>query len=875
MEEEIRDLVENDFIFTIFIFKKRDRLKHIKIQFGNFLAEKDMSILRLKRNHYQQKGQQLYINLQLKYPTKIQVCGIICQFGTITLKIFEGNIDGTIYKKIIEKELITTPQILFGNQKWMLIKDNEPNHICKIANELRKNLRITRLEESPSSVLIQNLMLNIWLWLKIKLEKYSMFTQQFNSVLEIFIEENEYISNKYVQNFTKFDKKQDLLESEQHLQIQNNDKVIIQYVQKLINNIQNHNNIDTYGAQHVGKTFSQLQNLNILFLYLNDCKIQDEGAISISQSRKKFLGHMIFLFQKKQCIDINGVQNIAKPIEKFEKIKDLGFNFQESNLSQETARLIAIILQDFHNLSQLELNLEKCPIHKRLIMYLRTDNTEDPQVIKCQKCIDENKQQRFIDIGELLQSDDHFLFQKWPIHDDDTILGNLKKIKQWTFAQHCEEINFIFDEIVEKIQLKRKEILKDLGQIQEDQQKPLNYYKQISQQENLADIIKSQFGDQKKQNEMILNIIKENEQNYESNKKQLIDLINQANKHLFDLTKVKNMKDEVLSLISMLKIFDNQQDNSKIEQIDNISVDENNQNFEEITINQFDDLDECYDFKIINIDLIKYKFKVQDLEEIQNTFLKCKNIIELQLDLKETDIGDEAIKYIKNGLAKHQNITSLELMLENNQITELGAKYLANSIEYIQNLICLSIDLSYNNIDAGGAQHIAKALSQLQNLNLLFLYLNYCQIKDEGAICISESIKKLKYISSIFIGLRKSGISFKGVQNVANSIDNFEKIKYLGLNFQKNNIGNEGISYLAQKLQNFQNLKTLDLFLGGNKIDDSGAQSLLQSIQNYKNIVNLKIFLWESNLSIETARFIAKILQDFHKLSDLELNLEM
>ncbi|KAL4498233.1 hypothetical protein ABPG73_006707 [Tetrahymena malaccensis] len=844
MEEEIRDLVENDFIFTIFIFKKRDRLKHIKIQFGNFLAEKDMSILRLKRNHYQQKGQQLYINLQLKYPTKIQVCGIICQFGTITLKIFEGNIDGTIYKKIIEKELITTPQILFGNQKWMLIKDNEPNHICKIANELRKNLRITRLEESPSSVLIQNLMLNIWLWLKIKLEKYSMFTQQFNSVLEIFIEENEYISNKYVQNFTKFDKKQDLLESEQHLQIQNNDKVIIQYVQKLINNIQNHNNIDTYGAQHVGKTFSQLQNLNILFLYLNDCKIQDEGAISISQSRKKFLGHMIFLFQKKQCIDINGVQNIAKPIEKFEKIKDLGFNFQESNLSQETARLIAIILQDFHNLSQLELNLEKCPIHKRLIMYLRTDNTEDPQVIKCQKCIDENKQQRFIDIGELLQSDDHFLFQKWPIHDDDTILGNLKKIKQWTFAQHCEEINFIFDEIVEKIQLKRKEILKDLGQIQEDQQKPLNYYKQISQQENLADIIKSQFGDQKKQNEMILNIIKENEQNYESNKKQLIDLINQANKHLFDLTKVKNMKDEVLSLISMLKIFDNQQDNSKIEQIDNISVDENNQNFEEITINQFDDLDECYDFKIINIDLI------------------------------ETDIGDEAIKYIKNGLAKHQNITSLELMLENNQITELGAKYLANSIEYIQNLICLSIDLSYNNIDAGGAQHIAKALSQLQNLNLLFLYLNYCQIKDEGAICISESIKKLKYISSIFIGLRKSGISFKGVQNVANSIDNFEKIKYLGLNFQKNNIGNEGISYLAQKLQNFQNLKTLDLFLGGNKIDDSGAQSLLQSIQNYKNIVNLKIFLWESNLSIETARFIAKILQDFHKLSDLELNLE-
>ncbi|KAL4467727.1 hypothetical protein ABPG74_013062 [Tetrahymena malaccensis] len=583
---------------------------------------------------------------------------------------------------------------------------------------------------------------------------------------------------------------------------------------------------------------------------------------------------------------------------------------------------------DFSDIEQFLLtHYKKCPIHKRLIMYLRIDNTEDPQVIKCQKCIDENKQQRFIDIVELLQSDDHFLFQKWPIHDDDTISENLEKIKQWPYSQYCDEINLIFDEMVEKIQKKKKEILKDLGQIQENQQKSLNYYKQIFQQEKLIDIIKSQFGDQEKQNEMILSIIKESEQNYESNKKQLIDLINEANKHLFDLTKVKNMKDEVLSLINMLKIFDNYQNNQNIEQLDKMSIKNSGKNLEEIKIHQFEDLDKCQNFKKINIDFREQNLKGEDLKELQNIFDKCKNITELQLNLqyltliyyglhnitykktfwiyvRKTSIGDEAVKDITKGLVKHQNITNLQLLLEDNQIGIIGAKHLANQIEQFQNLIQLNLDLSqnlicnetvqniaiaiqknknmisivlnfsYNKIDTEAAIHIAKALNQLSNLNKLFLYLDGCKIQDEGAIYISESIKKLKHISQIGIGLRNNDISFKGVQNISDSINNFEKINLLGINFQENNIGNKGLSYLAKKLQNYQNLETLDLAFGANNINNLGVLHVLQAIQNYKNIVRLSLYFWKSNLKQVTAKFIAKILQEFHNLSDLKLNLE-
>ncbi|KAL4485025.1 hypothetical protein ABPG74_020202 [Tetrahymena malaccensis] len=233
---------------------------------------------------------------------------------------------------------------------------------------------------------------------------------------------------------------------------------------------------------------------------------------------------------------------------------------------------------DFSDFEQfLLIRYKKCPIHKRLIAYLRLDDKEDPQVIKCQKCLDENKFKSFIDVVELLQSDDHFILQKWPIHDDDTISENLEKIKQWPFAQYCEEVNAIFDEIVEKIQSKRKEILKDLGQIQENQQKSLDYYKQIFQKDKLVNIIKSQFDDQKKQNEMILSIIKENEQNYESNKKQLVDLIYEANKNIFDLTRIKKIKDIVLFFIYQFKIFDNEYNKDNLEQHNNTTVNNNDQ----------------------------------------------------------------------------------------------------------------------------------------------------------------------------------------------------------------------------------------------------------------------------------------------------------
>ncbi|KAL4498229.1 hypothetical protein ABPG73_006703 [Tetrahymena malaccensis] len=373
---------------------------------------------------------------------------------------------------------------------------------------------------------------------------------------------------------------------------------------------------------------------------------------------------------------------------------------------------------------------KKCPIHNRLITHLRLDDKEDPQVIKCYKCMEQNKQQRFVDIIDLIQCDNDLIFQKWPIHDDDKISENLEKIRKWQFFQYFDEINLIFDDIIEKIQSKRKEMLKDLEQIQENQQKSLNYYQQICQKEKLADIIKNQFRDQKKQNEMILNIIKENEQNYESNKKQLLDLIKEANKHLFDLNKIKNIKEGVLSLINNFNIFANQQDKEKVEQPGIISIEDSDQNLEEIKINVFRDLYKCYNFKKINIDFTDNILNADAIQMIQATFLKCENITELTLDLSGTQLNDRGVQIITRELAKQKNIKILNAKFQENKITSTGAEYFGDLLTNLPNLQILKLFLSKNEIGIQGASKIIKDLVNNQIIQELELDLQYNSIYD-------------------------------------------------------------------------------------------------------------------------------------------------
>ncbi|KAL4498231.1 hypothetical protein ABPG73_006705 [Tetrahymena malaccensis] len=463
----------------------------------------------------------------------------------------------------------------------------------------------------------------------------------------------------------------------------------------------------------------------------------------------------------------------------------------------------------------------KCPIHKRLITYLRLDDNKDSQTLKCQKCIDEKKFKSFLDIVEFLQSDENFIFQKWPIYDDDKISETLEQISQWPYFQYCDEINLIFDDLVQQINLKRKEILKDLGQIKDNKQKPLTYYKQISQKEKLVNIIKCQFGDQKNQNEMILDVIQENEQNYESNKKQLADLIYEANKHIFDLNKIKDIKNQAVSLINNFNTFDNQQDHEIVEQPNNImpvinndqsqTINQNNQfgynknqlvniDLEEITINKLEDLDKCQNFKKIKIDFKTYNLGGYPLDELQYAFDKCKNITDLQIDLLGTSIGDQTMENITKGLVKHQKITKLQLWLADNLICNEAVQSIAIAIQKNKNMVYLELGLRKNNIDEQGALHVLSAIQNYKKIVRLVINLWESNLSQETARLIAKILQDFHNLSQLELNLEDNNIGFEGSILIMNEIEKKnESIKKLELNLKNNNIDSSNLKQLKNK----------------------------------------------------------------------------
>ncbi|KAL4498227.1 hypothetical protein ABPG73_006701 [Tetrahymena malaccensis] len=627
----------------------------------------------------------------------------------------------------------------------------------------------------------------------------------------------------------------------------------------------------------------------------------------------------------------------------------------------------------------------KCPIHKRSISFLRLDDKEDPQVLKCFKCLDKKKFKSFVEIVELFQSDNYFSFQKWPIHDDD-IQKKLKKIIKWPFTQYCEDINLIFDEIIEKIQLKRKEILKNLGEFQEIKQKPLDYFKLISKKDKLVEIIKSQFGDQKKQNEMILKIIKENQLNYESNKKKLLDLIDESNENIFDLTTIKNFQDEVLSLINNFSSSFNQQDNEIVEQsmisnsnssqdeikqkpimfyneiskkekltelIKTLYVDQSKQNkiIQEIIVenqlnyesnkkqltnlikeaNQYDfNLNKIKSMKdkilskINKLDIFTYSKnnqiaespnKIQEvdsnqmLEEISinkpEDINQCYNCKKIEINFSNNNIGNKGTQYLANTIEKNQKFSDLELKLEGNQIYDEGAISISNGIKEYKQITELTLCYRENNIGNLGFFYLSRAIKNFQKIKILNLCFGDNNITDLGAFSILNAIENYKKIDKLELFLWKNNISYDVTRAIAKLLQNFKNLSNLELNLNDNNIGIEGAKLIMEeiekKIENIQELSlnliehnlmdnTLEelkdtfnkckdiseliLDLSCNNIDDQGALSILQAAKNQKYITNLDLDLWDNNLSQETSMLIAKYLKSFHNLFELDLNLE-
>jgi transposase len=146
---------------------------------------------------YQKKGQRLSIS-QPKYPVKLNVWGGISVKGKTDIYIFQENMNASLYKEILDEQLLPDAKRLYGKRQWKLLHDNDPKHTSNVVNEFITNKRIKTVENWPSSSPDINPIENIWSMMKTDMNKKR--TYDIDQLRDNIIESWNNIPQKYINN---------------------------------------------------------------------------------------------------------------------------------------------------------------------------------------------------------------------------------------------------------------------------------------------------------------------------------------------------------------------------------------------------------------------------------------------------------------------------------------------------------------------------------------------------------------------------------------------------------------------------------------------------------------------------------------------------
>ena len=76
------------------------------------------------------KNSEFRIAPTFKHSVKINIWAAFSSMGTFPLCIFEHNINGEYFVKILEVHLLAQAHV-FHDKDWFLVQDNNPKHTCK------------------------------------------------------------------------------------------------------------------------------------------------------------------------------------------------------------------------------------------------------------------------------------------------------------------------------------------------------------------------------------------------------------------------------------------------------------------------------------------------------------------------------------------------------------------------------------------------------------------------------------------------------------------------------------------------------------------------------------------------------------------------
>ncbi|KAL4502262.1 hypothetical protein ABPG72_000497 [Tetrahymena utriculariae] len=259
------------------------------------------------------------------------------------------------------------------------------------------------------------------------------------------------------------------------------------------------------------------------------------------------------------------------------------------------------------------------------------------------------------------------------------------------------------------------------------------------------------------------------------------------------------------------------------------------------------------------------------------------SISKFTLDMKFCEAYDEGIKHIAKSIEKHKKLNKLSLIFDLSHLTPQSGLNIRNAICKYQHITDLYLNFDDSHIDGEGVENIAAAIKNYQHIvNLNFSFWK-CQINSEQGKALADSLKNFKNLTKLNLKFdQESGstggtsivqalenlpniielsfyitdLNLQGTKHLARAIKNYQNIQKLKIDFGYCTIGKEGVRLRADSIKNCKNINVLDLYFSGEKIIEIDDYYLIvQSVVKYQQIKEVSIRnLQVSQSDIKTIR---------------------
>ncbi|KAL4509230.1 hypothetical protein ABPG72_018161 [Tetrahymena utriculariae] len=312
-----------------------------------------------------------------------------------------------------------------------------------------------------------------------------------------------------------------------------------------------------------------------------------------------------------------------------------------------------------------------------------------------------------------------------------------------------------------------------------------------------------------------------------------------------------NRKSELYSIIKQILVYEPQQRKS-LEQIVNSipsfqffsrrTIQKQVQNIEQEQTQQLIPKNFRHKNKIVlkyHGDQVLIEIKLKN-DQIQQLILD-KSLESLQITFENYKI--ENLGNMWEALVQCRNIKNLNLNLSQTQITKKILHGMPEAFRWWPYyLLEFQFGFESNNAEDGVLLIFSESLTYLKNLQSLNLKFSQNQITDRSFEVLCKSLKDYVLLKKIIFDFSTNLLTDKSLQQFKNIILNNKDLETLHLDFTKNNIAGQGLE-IFKELRQSENLKIAELDFTGNKITDKGFIGVceivkLQNIQTISLIFN-------------------------------------